>query len=476
MADCEFTLPCESNISSNDNALEITNNGDGGVIRATSVSSPSVAASSTDGSGILGVSKSNHGVRGISSEKSGIFGSVMGASGFFPMPSGVYGDSRSAPGVAGSSGDNFGVVGRSARHAGMVGIGDSDSATDDSEGVIGTSKKDVGVLGICDTTSIGVMGQSLQGSGVYGWGTPGVQGVTTAPGDGVVGHALRQGIGVKGRSVRGTGVDGSSSFGYGVNGESNGGVFSVGVRGSSTEGFFSIGLAGFAGEGALSVGVYGTSGTGINALAGLFAGDVDVTGSLSKGGGGFKIDHPLDPENQYLSHSFVESSEMKNVYDGVVSLDHNGEGVVELPEWFETLNSDFRYQITAIGQPAPNLHIAREIANNCFTIAGGKSAMKISWQVTGVRQDAWATANRIKVEEGKSADEQGYYRHPAEYKQPPENSTLWKGDCAAMHEFGQQQQDVTDCEFKQTNKQLDRLRQKLKRRALHDIVRACDHE
>ncbi len=69
MADCEFTLPCESIISSNDNALEITNNGDGGVISATSVSSPSVAASSADGVGILGVSKSNHGVRGISSEK-----------------------------------------------------------------------------------------------------------------------------------------------------------------------------------------------------------------------------------------------------------------------------------------------------------------------------------------------------------------------------------------------------------------------
>ncbi len=34
-------------------------------------------------------------------------------------------------------------------------------------------------------------------------------------------------------------------------------------------------------------------------------GDLSITGSLSKGGGGFKIDHPLEPEKKYLSHSFV---------------------------------------------------------------------------------------------------------------------------------------------------------------------------
>ena len=59
--------------------------------------------------------------------------------------------------------------------------------------------------------------------------------------------------------------------------------------------------------------------------AGHFVGNVDISGNLSKGGGSFKIDHPLDPENKYLYHSFVESPDMKNIYDGNVVTDENGD-------------------------------------------------------------------------------------------------------------------------------------------------------
>jgi hypothetical protein len=31
--------------------------------------------------------------------------------------------------------------------------------------------------------------------------------------------------------------------------------------------------------------------------------------------------------------------------------------------WFGALNKDFRYQLTAIGAPGPNLHIAEEISD-----------------------------------------------------------------------------------------------------------------
>lgn len=116
-------------------------------------------------------------------------------------------------------------------------------------------------------------------------------------------------------------------------------------------------------------------------------GSLLVNGDIKKHSGGFRIDHPLDPEHKYLNHSFVESPDMKNIYDGVVTLDDKGEADVQLPPWFETFNGDIRYQLTAIGAPAPKLHVAKEMRNNCFKIAGGAPGMNVSWQVTGIRQD-----------------------------------------------------------------------------------------
>lgn len=140
--------------------------------------------------------------------------------------------------------------------------------------------------------------------------------------------------------------------------------------------------------------------------------DVDITGTLSKGGGSFKIDHPLDPGNKFLYHSFVESPDMKNIYDGVAVLDERGEAVVEMPAWFSALNRDFRYQLTAVGAPAPGLYVAQEVTDNRFKIAGGAPGLKVSWQVTGIRQDAFANAHRIPVEEDKPADQRGTFLYP----------------------------------------------------------------
>ena len=71
-----------------------------------------------------------------------------------------------------------------------------------------------------------------------------------------------------------------------------------------------------------------------------------------------------------------------------------------------------------VGAPSPDLHIAAEIEGNQFTIAGGKGGVKVSWQVTGVRKDAYAEANRIKVEEDKPRHERGTYLNPTAFKQP----------------------------------------------------------
>ncbi len=156
--------------------------------------------------------------------------------------------------------------------------------------------------------------------------------------------------------------------------------------------------------------------------AAQFQGNVSITGTLTKGGGSFKIDDPIDPANKYLSHSFVESPDMMNIYNGIVTLDAHGSAVVTMPDWFDALNRDFRYQLTAIGSGAPKLHIAEEMRGNQFRIAGGKKGMRVSWEVTGIRQDAWANAHRIPNEEEKPANEQGKYLHPELFGAGPDKA------------------------------------------------------
>lgn len=158
--------------------------------------------------------------------------------------------------------------------------------------------------------------------------------------------------------------------------------------------------------------------------AALFVGDVTVIGNVSKSGGSFKIDHPTDPADKYLYHSFVESPDMKDIYDGVVTTDTRGNATVSLPEWFGALNRDFRYQLTVIGEFAQAV-IAAEISDNRFAIKTDKPSVKVSWQVTGIRQDAWANAHRIPVEEVKPAAERGLYLHPELFGQPKEKDITW---------------------------------------------------
>lgn len=165
-----------------------------------------------------------------------------------------------------------------------------------------------------------------------------------------------------------------------------------------------------------------TTSSSASSYAGIFVGNVSISGNLAKSSGSFKIDHPLDPANRYLYHSFVESPDMMNIYNGNVTLDDKGEAVVTMPDWFEALNQEFRYQLTAIGAPGPNLYVAQEISSNTFKIAGGTAGMKVSWQVTGIRHDAYANAHRIQVEEDKPAAERGTYIFPELYGQPETRS------------------------------------------------------
>jgi hypothetical protein len=282
------------------------------------------------------------------------------------------------------------------------------------------------------------MTQNGSGSGVRGEATIGTGGifVTHGPNHSALvaqqqaastgtGEALRaQGdmnVAIVATSDSSYAIDASSGGGTTVNIVGSGGIGAE-IAGANYGVFADTGYAGVWGQ-APSFGVVAESGagTGIYATggtkAGTFSGDVNVTGTLSKGGGAFRIDHPLDPANKILQHSFVESPDMMNIYNGVVTTDAKGEATVALPAWFEALNRDFRYQLTPIGAFSQAM-VSRKVANGSFTLKTDKPGVEVSWQVTGIRKDSWANAHRVAIEIDKTAKERGFYLHPAEHGQP----------------------------------------------------------
>jgi hypothetical protein len=252
----------------------------------------------------------------------------------------------------------------------------------------------------------------------------------------------------------GTGVSATGGFlGDGVSatgGNGGGGITATGGSGDNLVGGAGINAyggdssTGFGGVGISASG--GTDADGSEALAGNFHGNVlvnrnlDVIGTLTATTKLFRIDHPLDPENRYHNHVSVESPDMKTIYDGNVVTDASGEAIVLLPDYFEALNRDFRYQLTVIGTFAQAI-VAEEIKGNRFLVRTNAANVKVSWQVTGIRQDAWANKNRIKVEVEKSERERGYYLHPEVFNQPQEKSIEWALHPEMMQKLKQQRLD-----------------------------------
>jgi hypothetical protein len=236
------------------------------------------------------------------------------------------------------------------------------------------------------------------------------------------------GIGVNAFSGSGNALTANSLSGYGIFANSQS---YVAISGNAANNDGIQGISNSADSAFAGIRGIGTAG---GAYAGRFTGDVSVSGTLSKAGGSFKIDHPLDPENRYLYHSFVESPDMMNVYNGNVTTDENGEAVVELPAYFEALNKDFRYQLTAIGTFAQAI-VAQKIKGNRFVIKTSVPQVEVSWQVTGIRQDGWANKHRIPVEEEKPERERGFYLHPEAFAQPEERGLEWARNPEMMRQM-----------------------------------------
>ena len=169
---------------------------------------------------------------------------------------------------------------------------------------------------------IGVLG--FGGAGVLSGG-PGVEGVGSSGSPGVT----------AGYGVQGTGGNGGGTGVYATGGPSGGaGIYTTGATSGQAPTVPD-------GDGIYATNADGGTLKGSGAYAGYFEGDINVTGAVFAGTKDFRIDHPLDPGNEYLVHASVESSEMINVYSGNVKLDGRGEAVLQLPSWFEALNGDF---------------------------------------------------------------------------------------------------------------------------------------
>jgi hypothetical protein len=355
-------------------------------------------ASGSGHAGVLGFATAttggSPGVIGITEDASGY--GVYGANGGAGI--GVFGQGE--PGVFGSG--VYAVSGQS---------------INGGSGAVGASY--YGVVGTAQTCCIGVGGLFYGYFGSSNSGNSGTAGVTSTGGNA---DPNASGLLLGGDGIDGTG--GSVNNGLG----GNGGTF---TGGNGTGSGQSVGGEGgsFAGGNGNWVGgdgVYGQSGSGKfgNGYAGNFHGDLNVTGAIYAGTKDFKIDHPLDPANKYLVHASVESSEMMNIYTGNVTTDTQGLATIRLPAWFEALNTDFRYQLTVIGQFAEAI-IASKIANHQFTIKTNAPNVEVSWQVTGVRQDAYAKAHPLVVEAEKDARTQGFYIHPELYGAPEEKQIEW---------------------------------------------------
>jgi hypothetical protein len=310
---------------------------------------------------------------------------------------GVYGRTDSPNGF-GVQGRNAGAAGSGAAVQAIGGNNIGVDASTDNNTRYAVKGVNNGVNGTA------IFGDSAGGTGVYGnapSGT-GVRGVSSG-GYGMYGSSS-SGVGVVGGSSTYFGVAGGSSSGTGVRGSSSSGA---GVWGESDSGYGVYAYSGY------NAAVYGYS---VNSYAGYFQGPIFAT-SANASIKAFRIDHPLDPAGQALMHSCVESNERKLVYDGVVTTDARGEATVELPAYFGALNRDLRYQLTVIGSFAQAIVKAKVKANR-FTIATSEPGVEVCWQVSGVRQDAYATAHPLVVESAKTGREKGKYLNPLEHGQP----------------------------------------------------------
>ena len=124
------------------------------------------------------------------------------------------------------------------------------------------------------------------------------------------------------------------------------------------------------------------------------AGNLTISGSLSKGSGSFKIDHPLESKSNShnLVHSFMEGPQADLIYRGKVTL-VDGEAIVNIDTvsnmtegTFVALNTNT--QCFTTNETGWDL-VKGSLSGNTLTITSqdNTSTDTISWMVVGERHD-----------------------------------------------------------------------------------------
>jgi hypothetical protein len=336
---------------------------------------------------------------------------------------GVYGTSVSGRGVYGyasaTSGATYGVYGESASTSGRGVYGVASATSGFAYGVYGQSASTSGrgVFGWAYATSGSTYGGQFVSDSIWGTGVYGYASATSGFTYGVYGESAS----TSGRGVYGLAAATSGAT-YGVYGESDS-TSGTGVYGwaSATSGA-AWGVWGRSASTASNAyGVYGEEPLGGAGHAVFADGSLAATGAKL-----FQIDHPLHPETHYLNHFCTEGPEPYNVYRGTVVLDANGEAWVQLPDYFEAINRDPSYHLTAVGAPMPNLHVAVKIQNNRFKIAGGAPGKEVSWRVEAIRNDLWMQRYGFQTEQEKEDAIKGKYLNPELYGQPKERGIHYR--------------------------------------------------
>jgi len=437
-----------TNNANSSNAMEVYTTGAGKAINATSVAGSAVAANSSAG-------------------KAGDFINNTAANASTVLTSSTTGTGSAISGTITNTANSSAVATLTSNGTGR-GLAITLSSASNSSRAIDVAQSGTGpgvfataggnaIWGITPTvSSAAVIGDNTLGESVVGRSNNGIAGAVVGRNDGAGGYGVRGfvtntsgGIGVLGQSgiSGGTGSAGrfentnstntSDALQVSSNAAGANGLYSNVVGSSSKAAVYGIstgtGTNGIIGEANTGSGAYGIWGKSTSGYAGYFSGNVYVAGTLGKSAGTFKIDHPADPANKYLIHSFVESPDMMNVYNGNITTDASGNAVVDLPSYFEIENIDFKYQLTVIGQFSQAI-VSKEVSGNKFEIKTDKPNVKVSWQVTGVRNDQYAQKNRVVAEVEKAADEKGYYLNPEVFNQPANKAMPYARTKGVMEE------------------------------------------